>query len=352
MRKLRRLRQYLSYGSYCGRMKIFSAGKGKARQTSGCAAALPFFFAGFLIIFFFALPPAEAQSPLPVILRLDSRDTMFRQYHSDVEAARRLVFSSRRSLPAVAEFAAGMTIYSYTLRGDEEFFSIAARCNIPYGTLASLNRFFHPNDLAAGKVLLLPSVPGIFVPEAPETDLERLLSATRAEDSGLALSVPREGKTERFRFIPGDDFTPSERIFFLNPGFRFPLRNFQVSSVYGPRINPVTGRPGMHRGVDLAAPLGTEVFAAKSGTVTALGEDEILGKYIILSHESNWVSLYGHLSSIDVSLHRAVQSGILIGRVGSTGQSTGPHLHFELLQNGQNRDPARLLGIFKGNQGR
>jgi murein DD-endopeptidase MepM/ murein hydrolase activator NlpD len=105
----------------------------------------------------------------------------------------------------------------------------------------------------------------------------------------------------------------------------------------------------MHRGVDLAAPEGAEVFAVKSGIVTDIGEDPILGKYVILSHENNWVSFYGHLSSIEpnTSIRAEVQSGSLIARVGSTGQSTGPHLHFELRQNGQSRDPARLLGLFK-----
>jgi len=103
----------------------------------------------------------------------------------------------------------------------------------------------------------------------------------------------------------------------------------------------------MHGGIDLAAPEGTEVYAAKSGTVTALGEDPILGKYVIISHDNNMVSLYGHLSYINTNLHAIVQSGSVIAKVGSTGQSTGPHLHFELRQNGQSRDPARLLRLFQ-----
>jgi murein DD-endopeptidase MepM/ murein hydrolase activator NlpD len=68
-----------------------------------------------------------------------------------------------------------------------------------------------------------------------------------------------------------------------------------------------------------------------------------------LSHENDWMSFYGHLSAVNTALRAQVHSGSLIARVGSTGQSTGPHLHFELKQNGQSRDPARLLGLFKGN---
>jgi murein DD-endopeptidase MepM/ murein hydrolase activator NlpD len=78
-----------------------------------------------------------------------------------------------------------------------------------------------------------------------------------------------------------------------------------------------------------------------------MGEDPVYGKYIIVGHSDSWVSLYGHLSKIETALREEVQSGTLIGRVGSTGQSTGPHLHFELRQNGRTQDPGRLLRIFR-----
>ena len=318
-----------------------------------------------LLLFLFVLPAmvflqaAEPpQTPLPVIPRLDSRDTVFRQYLADVEAARRLLFSTRQSghpdPGKTGQIAASITIYSYLLREEDELLGVAARCNIPYATLATINRFSHTEDLQGGKILLIPSVPGIFIPEAPQSDLERLLGSARAatesdQTDGFVLSIPREGKTERFRFLPGDDFSPTERIFFLNRGFHFPLRNFEVSSFYGPRKNPVTGKFGVHQGLDLAAPEGSDVYAVRNGTVADVGEDPVLGKYIILSHDNSWASIYGHLSSIITSLHAEVQSGNLIARVGTTGQSTGPHLHFEIRQNGQSRDPARLFGITKGN---
>ena len=286
---------------------------------------------------------ALAQSPLPLIPRLDSRDIMFRQYQADVEAARRHLFSPRRS---VGEAAGFLTIYSYLVQEEDSLLRIAARSNIPIAALASLNRLSHAEDLKPGMLILLPSMPGIFVPQAPASDLERLIGSQRPEDSpGILLSIPRNGQTERFMFIPGDDFTPTERVFFLNRGFRFPLRTFRVTSLYGPRISPITGREHIHRGIDLAAPQGTPVYAVRAGTVTRVGYDGILGNYIIIAHDNNWVSLYGHLYSINTSLNETVQSGSFIGRVGSTGLSTGPHLHFELLQNGRHQDPARLFGI-------
>jgi len=282
---------------------------------------------------------------------------MFKQFLADVEASRRVLYSTRRN--SSQEIASSLTIYSYIPREEDELLGISARCNIPYGTLASLNRFSHAEDLASGNILLLPSTPGIFVPENPRSDLERLLYSSRIgmdfgsqEEEGIVLSIPWAGRTEKFRFIPGDDFSPTERIYFLNRDFQYPLQFFHISSSYGPRRNPVTGQFSVHQGVDLAAPEGSEVYAVKGGTVIGLGEDQVLGKYIIMSHDNDWVSFYGHLSSINTTLHAELQSGNLIARVGSTGQSTGPHLHFELRQNGQSRDPARLLGIFKGTGGR
>ena len=296
----------------------------------------------FLTIFISA---AAAEEPLPLIPRLDSRDLMFRQYMAEVEASRRHLFSMGRNTQDAIKF---LTIYSYLVREDDELLRIAARSNIPVAAIASLNRLSNAQDLTAGTLLLLPSMPGIFVPETPNSELERLISSTRSDDnSGIVLSIPRNGRTEKYLFIPADDFTSIERTFFLNRGFQFPLRDFRVTSLYGHRIHPITGREHIHRGIDLAAPEGTEVHAVRAGTVRRIGFDGTLGNYIIIQHDNNWVSLYGHLSSVHTNLNAKVQAGAFIGRVGSTGLSTGPHLHFELMQNGQNHDPSRLLGIFR-----
>jgi murein DD-endopeptidase MepM/ murein hydrolase activator NlpD len=300
----------------------------------------------------FPLSGAESGYPsLPRILSLNNRDTAFAQYLGDVENSRRILFLARerRSSPdyAPARIAESLTVYTYVPGEGEDLFALAARCAIPYGTIVSVNRFAHPEDLRAGRVLLLPSIPGIFIPEEPETDLERLIVSSRNSGEGVFINLGEAPNPERFLFIPGADLSPTERVFFLNRGFRFPLRHFRLTSPYGPRINPVTGRYGVHQGVDLAAPEGSPVYAAREGTVRDLGEDPIYGNYIIISHGDTWVSLYGHLSKIETALREEVQSGTLIGRVGSSGQSTGPHLHFELRQNGRTQDPGRLLRIFR-----
>jgi hypothetical protein len=301
---------------------------------------------GFIIMtcVVFPLDSEENQEPVfPEIKRLDNGDVLFRQFLADVEAARRRIFNRRDAVPVEAALAGDLTIYTYVPGPGEDLLSLAARCSIPYAALVTLNRL--PTAAVGLGAILLPSMPGLFIPETPRTDLEMLLGSTRDEGRGVPLTVRWGGETERFRFIPGEDFTPTERAFFLYPGFRFPMRNYRLTSSFGPRINPVTGNPRFHEGLDLAAPAGTEVFASRRGVVTEQGYDPIYGNYIIISH-GDWTSLYGHLSEIYTVLRSDVDSGSLIGKVGSTGQSTGPHLHFELRQRGIAQDPEKYLYLF------
>jgi len=320
---------------------------------------LPFLFSGrrngnmkkgvFFYITILALVPrlfgadAGGEVPYPVIRRLDPSDLVFRQYREDVDEARRRLFTREPGREG-SDGAELLTVYAYTPGENDDLFSLAARCNIPYAALVTLNRLSAPGKLEAAGLLFLPSTPGLFIPENPESDLEQLIYSARPNQEGAGLSFSRNGATERFRFIPGADFSPTERAFFLNPGFfRYPLRSYRLTSTYGPRVNPITGNLRLHAGLDLAAPEGTEVYAARDGIVAELGTDPIFGNFIILQHGENWASLYGHLSKFETVLRSNVRSGSLIGRVGSTGQSTGPHLHFEIRQNGRAQNPGSYL---------
>jgi murein DD-endopeptidase MepM/ murein hydrolase activator NlpD len=294
------------------------------------------------ILLLWVIGSLSGAEEFPVIKRLHIQDTAFKQYLDDVETARRKTAGLGKTGGAdPASLAQSLTVYAYTPRAGDDMFSLAARCAIPYATIATINRIARNEALDTKKALLLPSAPGLFIPEMPASDLEELLAA-RAP-GGLTITVSRNGAKERFRFMPGADFTPAERVFFLHAGFRYPLRSYRITSAFGPRINPVTGSLRTHNGLDLAAPAGTEVYAVRAGVVAETGEDRIYGKYIIIHHDENWISLYGHLSKIETTLRRRVESGTLIGRVGSTGQSTGPHLHFELRRHGKAQDPGKYL---------
>ncbi len=302
------------------------------------------------LFFFYTLVAQSAQSAFaqaPRILRLDSSDSTFAQLSADVEDARRRLARANGSEEAFG----ALTIYEYETRTDDTLLTLAARFGLPYGTLATINRLGDVDSLVPGMILLVPGVPGLFIPEEPESDLELLMTASRdlAEARELVIragknAVKNTGKNAgKFRFFPGLDYTPTERAFFLNIAFRFPLPTARLTSGFGLRRNPVSGTLKRHDGLDLAAPAGTEVYATRDGTVTATGEDPVYGKFVRIAHEGGWESLYGHLSVVLADLRKDLRSGTIIGRVGSTGQSTGPHLHFELRRGGKALDPASLL---------
>lgn len=116
-----------------------------------------------------------------------------------------------------------------------------------------------------------------------------------------------------------------------------------VSSEFGYREHPAAGEERFHYGIDLAADTGTDVLCFADGTVTAVGESSSYGKYCIVSHSGGYSTLYAHCSRIKVSADAAVKKGEAIAEVGQTGMATGPHLHFELQQNGVYLNPVYYL---------
>jgi murein DD-endopeptidase MepM/ murein hydrolase activator NlpD len=115
--------------------------------------------------------------------------------------------------------------------------------------------------------------------------------------------------------------------------------NGRVSSPSGLRYNPVTGKLEFHDGIDIAVPEGTSVLAPKAGEITASGNMRGYGRYMQVSHENGYVSFYAHLSRPAANIGDKVARGEKIAYSGNTGQSTGPHLHFAIFQNGQFVDP-------------
>jgi len=129
----------------------------------------------------------------------------------------------------------------------------------------------------------------------------------------------------------------------------FPLATAKAySSGYGWRKHPVTGVRTFHDGVDIEANKLTPVYAMRDGTVNFAGlhgatVSEGFGNYVRIQHADGYETGYGHLQYIDVSNGQSVQAGTLIGRSGSTGVSTGPHLHLLMHQNGSSVDPTAIL---------
>lgn len=119
----------------------------------------------------------------------------------------------------------------------------------------------------------------------------------------------------------------------------------RFSSPFGKRTHPVTGARKMHTGVDIAAPTGTPIRAAAGGTVSFAGVRGGYGNVVIVDHADGSQTYYAHQNELRVSAGQQVSAGEVVGTVGSTGMSTGPHLHFELRRGGAPVDPAPLLGL-------
>lgn len=127
-------------------------------------------------------------------------------------------------------------------------------------------------------------------------------------------------------------------------GFLYPLPYaVSITDAYGMRYHPLSGVYKMHDGVDFAAGAGTSIYASKSGTVTTAGYAEAWGYYVTINHGDGYSTLYAHMTNYTVSTGDYVAQGDVIGYVGATGWSTGPHLHFGILYNGSYVNPMNYV---------
>lgn len=154
--------------------------------------------------------------------------------------------------------------------------------------------------------------------------LDRLLREANWQKNGFEEVLKTLHEDQELR-----DSTPSVR----------PIRGGYLSSRYGRRLDPFTGQPSLHRGLDFAAEVGTPVVAPAAGRVKRASRRGSLGLLIEIDHGNGLVTRYGHLDSFAVSRGDWVTRGQIIGRVGNTGRSTGPHLHYEVVSNGRSENP-------------
>ncbi|MFM8391105.1 MAG: M23 family metallopeptidase [Methylophilaceae bacterium] len=118
-----------------------------------------------------------------------------------------------------------------------------------------------------------------------------------------------------------------------------------MASGFGKRTDPMSAMPSFHPGIDLSAPIGTPFYAAASGKITQISSNPEYGTQLILEHADGFTTRYAHLQSVAVKQGSLIQQGDYLGTTGNTGKSTGPHLHFETMRNGDKIDPLKLLLI-------
>lgn len=124
-----------------------------------------------------------------------------------------------------------------------------------------------------------------------------------------------------------------------------PLPEYRITSPFGVRADPENDRPGFHTGVDLAAPYNSPVYATAPGTVTFAGYRDDYGKIVEIDHGNGIATRYAHLHAFAVSVGEHVAAHQQIGYLGSTGRATGPHVHYEVVVNGEPQDPEKFIGL-------
>lgn len=280
--------------------------------------------------------------------KIKKANELFSQYQKDIERQNRL-----KRIPVEKQTEKDMPdslFYTYEVRQEKDnylssFTGLAARLQLSQGTLATVNSI-SSLEIEEGKVLILPVNQGLFIAKNPVSSFEILLKNEylpfiSEDDENPVKRFIIDGK--EFYFLEGKNFSQTDIAFFHDDAMQLPLDKKILTSPFGYRTSPISGKWSFHAGIDLASPIGTEVHACKTGVITETGFNEIYGNFIRITHKGKTTSLYAHLSKILVKQGESVSTGKTIGLVGTTGASTGPHLHFELREDGKPSDPSNLL---------
>ena len=194
---------------------------------------------------------------------------------------------------------------------------------------------FHPEGEAVKTSIQVP------VAES-ETALDTLRNYRSTTEQLADTAVLEQAETEPLSYILYSEQNLPESVsmeqVILGFEYEIPVAG-TISSDFGYRDHPLEGEEKFHYGIDLVADRGTEIRCFADGTVIAVGDSSSYGKYCTVEHENGCSTLYAHCDRITVSSGSVVQAGEKIAEVGETGMATGPHLHFELLQNGTYLNP-------------
>lgn len=238
-------------------------------------------------------------------------------------------------------------VTQYTLQDGDTVTGVARRAGLTVETVLSFNQIQSPRTLRPGKTLRLPNRDGILVSLNEPKPITALADTYQVfpELIVLANSLPAFTKdVQGGIFIPGGRMDPLELRKTLGEYFLWPTKGGRITSYFGRRNDPFTGETTSHSGVDIANYHGAPVLAAGDGVVTYTGYNSILGNHIKVNQGQGFVAIYGHLSAILTKPGKRVKGGQLIGRVGSTGYSTGPHLHFGAYRWNKLLNPMALFG--------
>jgi murein DD-endopeptidase MepM/ murein hydrolase activator NlpD len=245
-----------------------------------------------------------------------------------------------------------------TVQSGDNFWKIARDYKINIDTLIGINIFWEDLRAKASQVVIVPSEPGTIEFVNDPADVNTLaevhgvpVSDIEVQNLPFLYSLYSGFSEERAPiavFIK--DARPDAKNMTANLAGKFKLRQMfrsplggRLSSFFGNRKHPIYRKTKFHNGLDIAAPYGTYIGAAREGLVVSTGWNGGYGKAVIIQHDNGYRTMYGHMSSIFAKKGERVKAGKILGRVGSTGLSTGPHLHFTLWHNDKLLNPMDVL---------
>ena len=248
-----------------------------------------------------------------------------------------------------------LEVKQYTVKDGDSLWSIANSFNLDINTLFGCNTMKDPNYLRVGTVLRIPNQDGIFYKVAKGDTLAEIAKkhGTQTEQivkaNGLDAGSLKDGEEI---FLPGAK--PVTTVFSLigsssgkssqqfSKTFEWPLSG-RINSGYGWRRHPLTKRRDFHTGIDIKGSTGRIIRASKAGRVAYAGWMGGYGRVVVIDHGRSYTTLYAHCSSLMVKQGQRVSTGQPVGKVGSSGQATGPHLHFEVRLNNKAINPLQVL---------
>ena len=243
-----------------------------------------------------------------------------------------------------------ITYQTYRVKSGDMIGFIADAFDVTQDTIISVNNIKQSRLIQPGQYLKIPSMPGIIYTvkkdgETPVTIADKY--KVSADKCALAnnVSLETELKAGTSLFVPEAELDWATRQEINGDLFKKPLHaRYWLSSNYGWRNSPFNaGARTFHGGIDMAVSQGTPIYAALEGKVTAVGYNATYGNYVIITHHSGYKTLYGHMKSTACRTGNFVYTNTIIGYVGSTGMSTGPHLHFTVYKNGKTINPLSVL---------
>ena len=233
-----------------------------------------------------------------------------------------------------------VNIYNYTLKPYEDIWTIIAKTSLNIDTIATLNRIDFIGSIKEGVTVFLPDILGLFFDSGLTTREELAKKYGIKIDNIQKIEDPKNSGKELY-FVPEVKLSFLQRTYLTGVVFHSPLMGIETSK-FGKRIDPFINEVTFHGGVDIAAPEGKSVRAARQGKVVYAGKSDGYGNLVIIQHELGYYTLYGHLKEIKVEKGDLVETGQEIGTVGTTGRTTGPHLHFEIRRYNKKLNPDNI----------